>query len=35
MKKVLKWGCLVFIVTFGMSVALMLLNLPSEEEIKF
>ena len=32
MKKVLKWGCLFFIVTFGMSVALMLFNLPSEEE---
>tara|TARA_B110000305_G_C19219333_1_gene529767 strand:+ start:410 stop:874 length:465 start_codon:yes stop_codon:yes gene_type:complete len=34
MKKVFKWGCMFFIVTFGISLALMLFNLPSEEEWK-
>jgi len=33
MKKVFKWGCMFFIVTFGISLALMLFNLPSEEEM--
>lgn len=34
MKKVLKWGCLIFVVTFSISVAFILFNLPSQEEMK-